>query len=144
MNEQFWEYLKYGIWVLFGSGIVFEFAPIKFSPISTMLSWIGKRLNKDVKKDISQLKEQVNEVKLDLQDHKVQSWRRDIIEFSDSLMLGKKRTKEQFDFIIGTHDKYEKYIEERGIENGQISLAYDFIKKAYQECCDNNSFYTGK
>jgi hypothetical protein len=144
MEKELIEYIKYGVWILFGSGFIFEFAPIKFSPISLMLRWIGRKLNKDVEDKINSIEKKVDTVQSDLQNHKVESWRRDILDFANSLMLGKRRTKEDFDNIISLHDKYEKYIEERKIENGQITLAFDYISKKYQECRDSNGFYTGK
>lgn len=144
MSEQILEYIKYGFWILLGSGVIFEITPIKIKPLSFVLSGIGKRLNKDIKDKLSKVEDKVDTMQIDLQNHKVESWRRDILEFADSLMMGKKRTREQFDYVVRLHDSYEKYIEERGIDNGQIELAYEYISKRYQECRDNNSFYTGK
>jgi len=144
MEKEVFEYIRYGLWILFGSGILFEISPIKFNPISLFLGWIGKKLNKDVKEDIKQLKDEVKTVQVDLQDHKVESWRRDILNFADSLSMGKLKTKENFIYIISLHDSYEKYINERGILNGQINVAFEYISKKYNECLENNSFYTGK
>jgi len=144
MEKEILEYIKYGVWILFGSGMLFEISPIKFNPITSTLNWIGKKLNKDVEEKLSMVDKKVDLVQVDLQNHKVESWRRDILEFADSLMMGKRRTREQFDYVVRLHDSYEKYIEERGIDNGQIDLAYKHISKCYQECRDNNSFYTGK
>jgi hypothetical protein len=144
MEKEILEYLKYGCWILFGSGIVFEFSPIKINPISSILRWFGKRLNQDVEIKISQLGTKVDEVQIDLQDHKVESWRRDILDFASQLMDGQSKTKENYDNIIKLHDRYEKYILEKHIENGQIDLAYEYISSHYKECFQNNSFYTGK
>jgi hypothetical protein len=59
-------------------------------------------------------------------------------------MLGKKRTKEDYDNIINLHTKYEKYNKERGLDNGQIDLAFEYISNTYYDCMKNNNFYTGK
>lgn len=145
MNEQILEYIKYGAWFLFGSGFVCEVTPfIKFNPISAILGWIGKKLNKDVEVKISELNDKVNTVQLDLQNHKVESWRRDILNFADKLSMGQDMTKEGFDFIIRTHDNYENYIKLNKIDNGQIDIAFSYISKKYNEHMENNSFYTGK
>lgn len=136
-----WNVIKF----IVGSGIIIEFVPaIKVNPISSTLKWIGKRLNKDVSLKFDSIEKKVDTIQVDLQNHKIESWRRDILEFADSLMLGKKRTREQFDYVVKLHDSYEKYIEERGIDNGQIELAYNYISKCYKECQGNNGFYTGK
>lgn len=130
---------------IFCSGIVIEVVPlIKWNPISSLLKYIGKKLNKDIEDKLTKVEAKVDTVQRDLQDHKVETWRRTILDFADSLMLGKRKTKEQFDYVIKLHDEYERYIEERGIDNGQIELAYEYISKCYQERRYNNSFYTGK
>ena len=144
MNEQVLEYIKYGLWILFGSGLLFEITPIKIKPLSFILSGIGKRLNKDVEEKLSNVEAKVDSVQIDLQNHKVESWRRDILNFADSLSLGRNKSKEQFLYIISLHDVYLKYIQEKGIINGQINIAYDFIEKQYNEHLENNSFYKGK
>ncbi len=134
------EYIKWGLWILFGSGVLFEIAPIKISPISTILGWIGNKLNRDVKKDITELQKNIGCLKSDLQEHKVESQRRDILDFADELIQGQKKTKENFNNIISLHDKYEKYINENGIENGQVDLAFLFISEKYKECQIDNGF----
>lgn len=144
MKELILENAKYIGWVLFFSGVVFEISPIKINPISSLLGWIGKKLNRDVKEDIIKLQTDVKNVQSDLQDHKVESWRREILDFADAVMHGAKKTKENFDYIIKLHDKYEKYIKEKNIENGQIDLAFGYISTNYKECMKNNSFYNGK
>lgn len=138
------EYIKYILWFLLGSGLVFEITPIKIKPISLILSGIGKRLNKDIKEKLTKVEDNVNTIQIDLQNHKVESWRRDILNFADSLSLGRDKSKEQFLYIITLHDIYLKYIQEKGIINGQINVAYEYIEKQYNEHLENNSFYTGK
>lgn len=140
MDKELLEYIKNGIWLLFGSGVLFEIAPIKFSPISTFLSWLGEKLNKDVKKQIESIQTDISTVKVDLQEHKVESQRREILDFANALMRNEKKTKENFDYIIKLHDKYIKYIKEKNMENGQVNLAYDYIENKYRECQQSNGF----
>jgi hypothetical protein len=140
MNEEIFEYLKYGFWILFGSGFLFEIAPIKFSPISFVLGWIGNKLNKDVKDEISQIKKDVSDVKLDLQEHTVESQRRNILDFANELRLGERKTEEHFNYIMSLRDRYEKYTEANNIKNSQADLAFEYIQSKYKECRDNNSF----
>lgn len=144
MNEQILEYVKYGFWILFGSGIVFEITPFKFSPISSILNTLGKKINKDLKEEMSLIKKDVKSVSVDLQEHVVESQRRNILDFADELMRGEQKTQENFKNIILLHDKYEKYIETNNIENGQVELAFSYISTKYKDCLDKNSFYTGK
>lgn len=144
LNEQTMKYLQYAFWFIFSSGVVCEIVPIKFSPISMMLGWIGKKLNRDMKKDIDKLQEEVVSVRIDLRDHKVDSWRNSILSFADDLMRGEHKSREGFEFIIRTHDNYEEYLKLNKLDNGQVTLAYEYIKDCYQDCMKNNSFYYGK
>ena len=145
MNEQVLEVIKYGIWILCGSGVVFEITPfIKFNPISSLLNVLGKKINKDLKEEISLIKKDVKSVGTDLQEHIVESQRRNILDFADELMRSEQKTQANFKNIILLHDKYEKYIEANNIENGQVELAFSYISAQYKECLQNNSFYTGK
>lgn len=144
MNEQIIDYIKYIFWIIFGSGIFFEITPIKIKPISGLLNWIGKRLNKVIEEDISILKKKVDTVQKDLQNHTVESMRRDILTFADRLRINENKSKEEFDYIIELHDRYEKYLEDNNLENGKVELAFDYISKKYRECMENNSFYDGK
>jgi hypothetical protein len=144
MEQQLLEYLKYGVWILFGSGVIFEISPIQINPISSILGWLGNKLNRDVKNDISLLKSDIKNVQTDLQDHVVESQRRNILDFADELRQGREKTKENYDYIIGLHDRYEKYVEANNLSNGQITLAFAYISSRYQECLEHNSFYTGK
>lgn len=144
MNEQILEYVKYGFWILFGSGIVFEITPLKFSPISSILNVLGKKINKDLKEEMSLIKKDVKSLSTDLQEHTVESQRRNILDFADDLMRGEEKTQENFRNIILLHDRYEKYIETNNLENGQVELAFSYISTKYKDCLDKNSFYTGK
>ena len=151
MEKEIIEYVKYGVWILFGSGIIFEITPIKFSPISMFLNWLGKKMNGDMKEELSHVKDEVKTVKeevktvsTDLQEHIVESQRRHILDFADELGRGEPKSKENFTNIIQLHDKYDKYIESNHLENGQVDLAFIYISKRYQECLENNNFYTGK
>lgn len=144
VREQIIEYIKYAIWILFGSGVFFEITPLKIKPISWILSWIGRKINNDVREDIKKIKKDVEVIGKDLQDHIVESMRRDILNFADKLRVNGKRSKEEFDYIIEMHDRYEKYLEENNLDNGKVGLAFEFICEKYKENMDNNSFYTGK
>ena len=143
---EIYENIKGIVLPLIGSGIVAcEITPIiKIKPVSMFLGWVGKKINKDLKDDIDNLKKDVRIIGKDLQDHTVESMRRDILTFSDRLRFNISRSKEEYDYIINLYDRYEKYLEENNLDNGKVDLAYEFITKRYKECMENNSFYTGK
>lgn len=140
MSEQILEYIKYGVWILFGSGVIFEITPIKIKPISKILKWIGKKLNEGVREDISKLQIKVDCVKNDMQSHTVESQRRDILNFANELRNGEKKTEEHFSYIMKLHDRYEEYTKRNKIKNSQADLAYEYILDMYKQCRDGDGF----
>lgn len=128
------ELLKTVLMWLAGIGIVIDMTPgIKIQPIRWLLGWIGKQMNRELQKDFEKLTK-------DFETHKIDSWRTEILDFANSAMNRRKHTKEEFDHIIKVHDDYEKYVKERGLENGQVKLAYEYIVKIYKRCLEKNSF----
>ena len=125
---------------MFASGFVFEITPIKIKPLSALLKWIGKNLNKDVRDDISKLEVKVDCVKNDMQSHTVESQRRDILNYASELRNGEKKTEEHFAYIMKLHDRYEEYTKRNKIKNSQADLAYEYILDMYKKCRDGDGF----
>lgn len=115
-------------------GIVIDLTPgIKLQPVRWLLNQLGKQLNKEIYGELKELKN-------DFEEHKVDSQRYEILEFANSCMNRRKHTKEEFDHIIKVHDNYENYCKAKGIENGQVKVAYAYIEKVCMQCMDKNSF----
>ena len=70
----------------------------------------------------------------------LQDTRRDILEFANSCMNGRKHTMEQFDFVIKQCDEYEMYIKKTDTKNGVIEAAIKEIRRLYEKCRHENSF----
>lgn len=71
----------------------------------------------------------------------VQSSRDRIIDFAtkvadESVMV----SREEFNRIFKVYDRYEKYIEERGLTNGEIDVSIQIIKEAYEVRMRNHTF----
>lgn len=110
---------------------------IKFQPVRYAIAQIGKQLNKEILQE-------VNNLAKDLESHKIDSWRAEILDFANSCMNRRRHTKEEFDHIISIHDDYAKYLKEKEIENGQVNLAYEYIEALYKKCCVKNDFLSGR
>ena len=140
-EEQIIEYIKYILWFVFGSGIVLEITPMKIKPVSAFLRWLGKKLNGEVRKDILQLEGKVDEIQGDLQQHKVESWRRDILDFSERLYSGDVNiSRESYENIIEIHNNYDVYLAKHNICNGKVDMAYEHILLNYRDKRDNGGF----
>lgn len=71
----------------------------------------------------------------------VQSSRDRIIDFSykaadDSIPV----SREEFNRIFKVYDKYEKFLEEHDMTNGEIDIVYSIIRESYEERMKNHSF----
>lgn len=126
---------------LAGIGIVVDLTPgIKLQPVRWILRQLGNLLLSDAKTELKQVNERLDALQKDLEDHKVDSWRCEILDFSNSCINHRRHTKEEFDHIIDTCDRYGKYIDEHNLRNGQIDIAEGYIKEIYEECMKQNDF----
>lgn len=144
----------------FGSGISFwgvvaflmsigiEIIPkVKWKPWSSLLAWLGSKLNARTEEKVDSLSQKVEALNKELTKHiadseinTLQDNRRDILDFCNSCMNKRKHTKEEYEFVIAQCDSYEKYIEQNDIKNGVITAAIHEIKRLYEKCIQENSF----
>ena len=124
-----------------------QITPIKVNPWDKIFGWIGKKMNKDVSDQVKEVRSEVKQVRKDLDTHiqddkreKLEVQRRDILEFANACMNGRKHTQEQFTFVIKKCDEYEKYIEDNNLKNGEISSAIEEIRRLNSKCRQNNTF----
>ena len=118
--------IKEGLAWLAAAGIVIDLTPgIKFQPVRYIIKRIGALMNHDIK-------EQLDKIEKDLQQHKVESWRQ--------CSHGRKHTKEEFDNFFETHSDYEEYIKANNLENGRVDMAFKYVSNVYMRRCEKNDF----
>lgn len=124
-----------------------QISKININPWDKIFGWIGDRLNSNLLERIKGLETKMSTIEDSLNNHiresevkDLQDTRRDILEFANSCMNGRKHTKEQFDFIIKECDDYESYIERNNIKNGVITSAIKEIRRLNDKCIQENSF----
>lgn len=141
--------------LIFLMSIGIEIVPkIKWNPWSSLIKWIGSKFNDKIDKkmdtvrgEIKELDKKIDAVQTQLSEHIAESeiksledTRRDILEFANACMNGRKHTKEQFDFMIKKCDTYELYIKNNEIKNGVIEAAIKEIRRLYDKCIQEHSF----
>lgn len=148
---------SYSFWgiLAFLASIGIEIIPkIKWSPWSALFKWIGSHFNNEIDKKIDKVRGEIKvlDTKIDyvegqLSKHITESekksledTRRDILDFANACMNGRKHTQEQFEFVIKQCDVYTKYIKDNKIENGVIESAIDEIKRLYKKCRREHTF----
>lgn len=124
-----------------------EFTPIKWNPWSAIFGWIGSRLNSKMYNKVAEIDAKVDALSTEFDKHvaesvakEIKDTRRDILEFSNSCMNGRKHTKEQFEFVIKQCDDYEAYITENKIKNGFVDAAIQEIRRRNLKCIQENSY----
>ena len=71
----------------------------------------------------------------------VQSSRDRIIDFASKVSdVNSPVSKEEFNRILKVHEKYEAFLEEHKLTNGEVDIAYRIIKESYEEHMKNHSF----
>lgn len=117
-----WDMVQKAIVWLAGIGIVIDLTPgIKIQPVRWLIKQLGNLMNHD-------LKEQLNQLENDFIEHKVDSWRTEILSFQSSCINHERHTKEEFDHVIDTLAKYDKYIKDHKLTNPNVISVGQKIK----------------
>lgn len=131
---EIWEVCRTVLAWLAAVGVVVDLTPgIKIQPVRYLIKQIGSLMNHDIK-------EQLNKIEKDLQEHKIESWRAEILDFANSCMNHRRHTKEEFNNFFKAHDNYEIYVKENGLENGCVDAAFKYVEKIYLHCAETNDF----
>lgn len=111
------------------------------------MQWINNRAEV-YDESIKQLREALTEVKQALKDNTklteemfIQSSRDRIIDFAtktsnENVMV----SREEFNRIFKVYAKYEKYLEEHKMTNGEVDINYQIIKESYEQRLRDHAF----
>ena len=123
--------LKLFIEILAVLGITVEIIPIKFSP----LKWIGNKFNGDIKKELSNLRKEISEVKKEGDMRDIRTLRNRIASFG---LLVRKDTnldtldKAQYIAYFKDRDKWIEYHEIYKDLNGELKMTIEFVDDAFK------------
>ena len=117
-----------------------QVSKININPWDWFFGLIGKKLNKEMLDKVDAIDKKLDDHIKEDEKEKLESMRRDILEFANSCMNKRKHTQEQFTFVIKKCDEYEKYIEDNHIKNGEISSAIEEIRRLNTKCRQENSY----
>lgn len=111
------------------------------------MEWVNGRADvyddsiSEINKSISDVVQALKDITKITEEIFVQSSRDRIIDFAtksgseDSMV-----SREEFNRIFKVYTKYEKFLEERGLTNGEVDIAYRIIKESYEKHMKNRSF----
>lgn len=103
-------------------GIAIEITPVRFNPVTKILEYIGKNVNREMLDRINKLETKVDENEKDRIRH-------EIFTFANNMRNSKRQyTAEEFQHIFEINEKYRKMG-----GNGQIKVEMKYIQEKYFE-----------
>lgn len=81
--------------------------------------------------------EKINNLTNMFVDKEIDDMRYKILDFASSISSGKNFNRESYDHILRIYNKYEKILEEHGMENGLVEESIKYIQSSYQENLKN-------
>lgn len=88
-------------------------------------------------RELNELKGDVKKLTGMFIDKQIDDMRYEILHFASALSGGGEFSKEPFDHILKTYQKYEKILEENHMSNGQVQMSMEVINDIYKEKLKN-------
>lgn len=111
---------------------------VKFQPIRRFLRWIGRQFTKDLADKVEGLKEDIKEVRGDLEEHikaqddeMAESLRASILAFASSIERGEAHSRREYENIIRNHERYLELCEKLDKVNGYTEIEFEVIRQEY-------------
>ena len=117
-----------------------EVTPIKINPITSVLRWIGNKINGPLMDRLDDQDKKSDDLRDTIDDNEIDRIRWEILAFSNSCRQGQRHTLDEFDHIIELNEKYHNILKRRNLTNGKIDLEYNYIVKIYKYCQEKNNF----
>lgn len=100
-----------------------------------------RKLDKKIDKFDSDINKRVDKLDDEIVSMNIDRMRNEIIQFaSDVHDKDVPVTRERFNRIFKTYDKYENLIKNTGRTNGEVDIAYRIINESYEERTCNHTF----
>lgn len=107
-------------------GIALEVTPIKVNPLSSILKFIGKKINEETNENVSKLVGKIENVEEELYANKKKQYSLIISNFASDLRHGIIKSESQYIAILELCDEYLA-----NGWNGKIKLDSIFIREEY-------------
>ena len=139
--EEILNWIGNHIWTVFVLLSVFiEIVPIKWSPLSSIFKWMGKKITAETQKELKQIKKDLTEQRAMIEENEKDRIRWEILDFANSCRNNRKHTKDEYQHIIALNDKYKELLAKTNDKNGVFEAEYEYIKKLYAERQEKNDF----
>ena len=103
-----------------------QIAPVKLNPWDSILGWIGKKTQGEMRKQITDLKKQVTDIW-------ISSHRQSILTFARECRADIDHDAEEWNHILSIADEYEVYCSTHSVSNGVVKADTRYIRDLYQD-----------
>lgn len=79
------------------------------------------------------LSNQIAELKQLFISKEIDDMRFELLDFANAVMNNRKYNKEQYDHVLEIYDKYERVLEDNGMENGRVTSSMEFVQDRYKK-----------
>ena len=145
MNSEFfsltWTWISsHIIWIVLAFSVFFEITPIKIHPLSSLIKWIGNKLNAGQDEQIKELIKVTDKLQATMDENEKDRIRWEILDFANSCRNDRKHSRDEFQHIIALNDKYHELLSKTGDKNGVFEIEYNWIMSLYRERLEKNDF----
>lgn len=133
--------VSWSIGVLFVLSMLVEVSKIKINPWSALAKWLGRAINSDVTKELTEIKTKLDS-HINMDDRRnADGHRTRILHFNNELLRSINHTKEEFIEVLTEIDAYESYCAEHPeYPNNRAVLAIENIREVYMERLKKHDF----
>lgn len=118
-----------------------QIAPIKLNPWSWLARRIGRAINGEVISEVQNIKQNVTDLRHEIDEDRAVTARVRILRFCNELQLGMLHTKDSFDQVMSDITLYERFTRENpGFKNNQTEATVKYITKVYYERLEKHDF----
>lgn len=103
---------------------------------SNSLISLQEKHDEDMKRSDKHDEEMRNDIKMLTQmfiDKEIDDMRWEINNFATKVSEGSPCNKDSFKHCLSVYNKYEKILEENGLENGEVEISMELINEAYKQ-----------
>lgn len=126
--------------VIFGVITLIEVVPIKINPWHALFKWVGKAINGDLQKQVTEIKQEVTDLKKDCELKNADDMRWEILNFANTCRQGAHHSKDEWRHVMDQLAKYEDYTDKKGIANGVIEEDSKYLRELYHDRNSDNDF----
>ena len=126
---------------VFATMTVLQVAPIKINPWTWIARAIGRAINAEVIAEVGSLKQEVQTIKKNTEEHEAKSARVRILRFGDEILHNVKHSQEHFNQVLLDITEYEEYCSHHpDFRNNVTGITTKRNMETYEKCLKDNNF----